>query len=162
MAAGAVRGLHRAALGVGAGPAGAPPQRPACTEAGDAGMGLHYAALGACPKAGCKPPDHPVNAEAAAAGAGAHYAALGVGPDASPEQLRGAYRAAVLRLHPDKAPATGGGGAAGARFQDVQLAWEVRSQQRACRIEGCWLRPVGKRYVDATLVDVQIAGCDLL
>ncbi|KAK9822998.1 hypothetical protein WJX81_004158 [Elliptochloris bilobata] len=59
---------------------------------------------------------------------GLHYAALGVGPDASPEQLRAAYRAAVLRLHPDKAAAGGSGAAAG--FQDVQLAWEVlRSEQ---------------------------------
>ena len=125
-------GLHRAALGADA--ARTPPQRPACTEAGTAGMGLHYAALGAPPEAGCKPRDRPVGAEVAGAGAGAHYAALGVGPGAAPELLRAAYHAAVLRLHPDKAAATGGGeGGGAARFQDVQLAWEVRSQQRARR-----------------------------
>ena len=95
-------------------------------------MGLHYAAVGAGPEANVKPADRPVGAKAAGAGAGAHYAALGIGPGASPEQLRAAYRAAVLRLHPDKETTAGGGGAA-ARFHDVQLAWEVRSQQRARR-----------------------------
>ena len=97
-------------------------------------MGLHYTARGAGTDAERKPPERPVDAEAAGAGVGPHYAALGVGPNASPEQLRAAYRAAVLRLHPDKA-AAGSGGAA-ARFQDVQLAWEVRVQQRAPRCKG--------------------------
>lgn len=161
MAAGAGCGLH--------GAAGAPPQRPACTEAGVAGMGLHYAALNARPEADVKPPD--LGAEAAGAGAGAHYAALGVGPDASREHLRAAYRAAVLRLHPDKAAAAGGGGAA-ARFQDVQLAWEVRSQQCALRLrtagQGLWEGVLGRqrelacKVLDSACADVQFSMRALL
>ncbi len=67
-------------------------------------------------------------AAGAAGEAARHYAALGVPPDAPREALRLAYRAAVLRLHPDKA--AGGGGAAvsgaAADYYDVQCAWEVR------------------------------------
>ena len=74
----------------------------------------------------------------AAGGNGRHYAVLGVEPGATPEQLRAAYRAAILRLHPDKVADTAASkaasgssvaaasGAAAPGFQDVQLAWEVR------------------------------------
>ncbi len=49
-----------------------------------------------------------------------HYERLGVGRDATPDEVRAAYRRAARRLHPD----TGGDGTAGA-MADVNQAWRV-------------------------------------
>lgn len=73
-----------------------------------------------------------------------HYEVLGAPLDASPEQLKQAYHAAVLRCHPDKAKKHAGGGRGGDHdehstaggdttdtgahvdgFARVQQAWEV-------------------------------------
>ena len=58
------------------------------------------------------------------------YSALGVGPDASPEEIRGAYRQAARASHPDLNP---GDTTAAERFKRVQLAYEVlgEPQRRA-------------------------------
>ena len=58
-----------------------------------------------------------------------HYEVLGVAQDAAPDDIRAAYRAAVLRLHPDKAGSaavSNGARPADAGFLIIQQAWEVR------------------------------------
>ena len=50
------------------------------------------------------------------------YAVLGVARDASPDEIRGAYRRAARASHPDLHP---GDASAIARFKRVQLAYEV-------------------------------------
>lgn len=47
-----------------------------------------------------------------------HYKVLGVAPDATYEQIRAAYRAAVKRYHPDL-------GGDPDRFREIRRAWEV-------------------------------------
>ena len=56
-----------------------------------------------------------------------HYSVLGVSHDAALSEIRAAYRAALLRLHPDKAAGTiiTGGLITDANFLSVQHAWEV-------------------------------------
>jgi curved DNA-binding protein CbpA len=58
------------------------------------------------------------------------YAALGVGQDASPDEIRGAYRRAARASHPDLNP---GDATAAERFKRVQIAYEVLgdSERRA-------------------------------
>lgn len=51
------------------------------------------------------------------------YEVLGVPRDAGLPELKAAYRAAVLRLHPDKAT----GHTDDEAFSRVQHAWEVRA-----------------------------------
>ena len=59
-----------------------------------------------------------------------HYEVLGVARDAAPETIRAAYRAAVLRVHPDKTQGNAGAALpAGASFPSLQQAWEVRAAQ---------------------------------
>ena len=65
------------------------------------------------------------------------YEVLGVPPTASADAIKQAFRAAALRLHPDKQQGGGGGGggggepaaaaAADAEYLLVQQAWEVSS-----------------------------------
>ena len=50
------------------------------------------------------------------------YAVLGVSPDASPDEIRGAYRRAARASHPDLHP---GDASAAERFKRVQVAYEV-------------------------------------
>ena len=50
------------------------------------------------------------------------YAILGVEPDASPDDIRGAYRRAARACHPDLHP---GDASAAERFKRVQVAYEV-------------------------------------
>lgn len=50
------------------------------------------------------------------------YAVLGVNPDASPDEIRGAYRRAARASHPDLHP---GDASAAERFKRVQVAYEV-------------------------------------
>jgi hypothetical protein len=50
------------------------------------------------------------------------YAALGVGQDASPDEIRDAYRRAARASHPDLNP---GDATAAERFKRVQVAYEV-------------------------------------
>lgn len=56
-----------------------------------------------------------------------HYQALNVAPDATLNEIRAAYRAAVLHLHPDKARAGSCHEAwqNAAVFSRIQQAWEV-------------------------------------
>ena len=72
-----------------------------------------------------------------------HYAVLDVSHDATISDIRAAYRAAVLRLHPDKAGAAGADSdlLANAKFVNIQQAWEVRllpafNAHRACICSG--------------------------
>jgi curved DNA-binding protein CbpA len=57
-----------------------------------------------------------------------HYEVLKVDRHASAEEIRAAYLAAALQLHPDKASRgpIEGPGTADAEFLRVQKAWEVR------------------------------------
>ena len=50
------------------------------------------------------------------------YAILGVEPDASPDDIRGAYRRAARACHPDLHP---GDASAAERFKRVQFAYEL-------------------------------------
>lgn len=59
-----------------------------------------------------------------------HYGVLGVEPSASAEEIRAAFKAAVLRCHPDKqgprqAPDAAGGAGAEGEYAAVRTAWEV-------------------------------------
>ncbi|BDA42843.1 probable DnaJ homolog subfamily C member 24 [Coccomyxa sp. Obi] len=56
-----------------------------------------------------------------------HYQALNVAPDATMDEIRAAYRAAILHLHPDKAGPGSGHKEwqSTAVFMRVQQAWEV-------------------------------------
>ncbi|KAG8463023.1 hypothetical protein KFE25_001796 [Diacronema lutheri] len=57
------------------------------------------------------------------------YAVLGVAPEASLDEVRRAYHASCLRLHPDKM----GGSADATDFHAVQGAWRVLSDDAARR-----------------------------
>ena len=59
-----------------------------------------------------------------------HYEVLGATPDATPGQLRQAFRQAALRCHPDKA-----GADASRDYSAVQRAWEVSQRARPCEAE---------------------------
>ena len=56
-----------------------------------------------------------------------YYEVLGVSRDASPEQLKKAFRKAALKCHPDRNP---GDAEAEARFKEVAEAYDVLSDQR--------------------------------
>jgi molecular chaperone DnaJ len=51
-----------------------------------------------------------------------HYRTLGVAPNATPDDIRRAYRELARRYHPDRAPA-----GSGERMADVNAAWHVLS-----------------------------------
>jgi DnaJ domain len=57
--------------------------------------------------------------------AGSPYEILGVEPGATPEQIRTAYRALALRMHPDRNP--GFVPEATERFREIQAAYELLS-----------------------------------
>jgi curved DNA-binding protein CbpA len=62
-----------------------------------------------------------------------HYEVLGVPRDAAPEAIRAAYRAAALRMHPDKTQGNGGAAlSADAGFPRLQQAWEVWACMLLC------------------------------
>ncbi|KAL6769840.1 hypothetical protein ACKKBG_A32570 [Auxenochlorella protothecoides x Auxenochlorella symbiontica] len=84
------------------------------------------------------------------------YAVLGVDPSASQEALRAAFRAAVLRLHPDKA---GPGEAAAAAYAATQAAWETLGDP-ACRAAHDASRGLaaGRRHVQ---VQVQLRAAEM-
>ncbi len=73
------------------------------------------------------------------------YEILGVTHDASPDEVKAAYKALVLQLHPDKQGTAADGEAEDgpARFHKVQWAWEVRwawrggHGRRGSRNAGC-------------------------
>ena len=54
-----------------------------------------------------------------------YYKVLGVDPDATPEQIKSAYRRLARKFHPDLNPKTR---SAEARFKEVQEAYEALSQ----------------------------------
>lgn len=54
-----------------------------------------------------------------------YYKVLGVDPEATPEQIKSAYRRLARKFHPDLNPRRG---SAGARFREVQEAYEALSQ----------------------------------
>ena len=58
-----------------------------------------------------------------------HYATLGVSKDASPAEIRKAYRSAALRWHPDKNPDNRE--EAERKFVEVAAAYETLSDERA-------------------------------
>eukprot|EP00440_Ansanella_granifera_P005454 gb/GFBE01005919.1/.p1 GENE.gb/GFBE01005919.1/~~gb/GFBE01005919.1/.p1 ORF type:complete len:224 (+),score=43.74 gb/GFBE01005919.1/:1-672(+) len=73
------------------------------------------------------------------AGTGTFYDALATHPEATPSQIRQAYRKAALRWHPDKVhPADKE--LAQRRFQEVAQAYEVLSDGRQRRIYDLYLR----------------------
>lgn len=55
------------------------------------------------------------------------YDALGVAEDATPEQIRAAYRKLAIRYHPDKNP---GNAQAEERFKELSQAYEVLSDEK--------------------------------
>jgi hypothetical protein len=70
------------------------------------------------------------------------YAALGVDPRAPAAEVKAAYRAAALRLHPDR------GGAAPA-FAAARHAYEVLSDPRRRAVYDTWARELAFRHVRA-------------
>lgn len=56
-----------------------------------------------------------------------YYGLLGVRRDATPDELRAAYRREAVRVHPDKCP---GDASASARFQQLSEAYQVLSDPR--------------------------------
>jgi len=69
------------------------------------------------------------------------YEALGVRPDASPEDIKKAYRRLAKRYHPDS---TGGDKAKESRFKEVSTAYDIlsdpgkRARYDAMRQQGAW------------------------
>ena len=84
------------------------------------------------------------------AGAPDPYEALGVKRDASSAEIKRAYQALALKLHPDKQPDESGGSSGGGRsaaegrddaaltFQQLQAAWETLRDEESRR---AYVRP---------------------
>ena len=58
---------------------------------------------------------------------------LGVSPEATPEEIKAAYRREAMRWHPDR---NGGNPEAAERFKQIQLAFHALSNGRTSRAEG--------------------------
>lgn len=71
-----------------------------------------------------------------------HYETLGVARDATPEQLKDAYRALALKFHPDKNP---GNAEAEQRFKELAAAYEVLSNLDKRREYDALLASGGRR-----------------
>ncbi len=65
------------------------------------------------------------------------YQVLDVPPAASEQEIRAAYRQAVLRLHPDKSAALGTTTDA-VKYQELQTAWQVSSHAALCILLVCF------------------------
>ena len=86
------------------------------------------------------------------------YAALGIGPEASPDEIRGAYRRAARATHPDLNP---GDATAVERFKRVQIAYDVLGDPVRRAAYDAPLAPVGPpAYQDGrspTTADVPVS-----
>ncbi|HEX7355640.1 MAG TPA: molecular chaperone DnaJ [Mycobacteriales bacterium] len=69
-----------------------------------------------------------------------YYAVLGVARDATPEEIKRAYRRLAVQLHPDKNP---GDAAAEARFKEVTQAYEVLSDPQKRQMVDLGADPMG-------------------
>lgn len=86
-----------------------------------------------------------------------YYAALGVDPDASPEEIRSAFRQLAREHHPD---ATGGDASSEQRYKEISEAYAVlsdpqkRRQYDAARVGiGTWSSPWGSPFA-STIEDI--------
>jgi len=82
-----------------------------------------------------------------------HYQTLGVSREATPEEIKKAYRKMVVQYHPDKNP---GDPSAEERFKQATLAYEVLSDPQKRQVYDCGFNPSGgfdPGQVDPSLLD---------
>ncbi|KAI9207711.1 DnaJ domain-containing protein [Polychytrium aggregatum] len=86
-----------------------------------------------------------------------HYAALGVPEDASADEIKRAYQALVLQLHPDKQNAAINPSADAAdRFLKIQRAWETLKDVDQRRQYDAELKDRSQKYIGPIDADVDI------
>lgn len=85
--------------------------------------------------------------------ANTHYQTLGVSREATPEEIKKAYRKMVVQYHPDKNP---GDSTAEERFKQASLAYEVLSDPQKRQVYDCGFTSTGgfdPGQVDPSLLD---------
>eukprot|EP00793_Prasinoderma_coloniale_P003046 PRCOL_00006513-RA len=78
-----------------------------------------------------------------------YYAVLGVARDATPEEVRAAFRAVALDTHPDSGAAGAAAPEAAARFQHAKEAYDVLRRADSRADDGEWMGPGMRARVDA-------------